>query len=321
MTGTCPSPKGGPADRRGGARVPIPLRGVRAPGDRSDGLWHAGPDLSTSALPETAGDAALLVDPCDRRHRGRAWSASSRTRALRERLRDAGTVRAAASIGTTPPGERQRSSPRVPMTANGVSVRRPARVRPYGSASIASARCPLRSRTRWNAARSSSSETDDLILRADLLHRVPRPRTRSPGSRAARPARARRTTTPAYTEAQAVRGAHPGVEVLVALEPLDEAHAAPSVPRARETPPRRRGSRRGIAHRSHDHEPARTIRPRERPHGAIETLPRVEEARAEEERFGRVETEVMSGSRCLSAGRRRGPRPGDRGSRRACCIR
>ena len=75
----------GALPRRRVPRLPVALRGLRPAGARGDGLRDAGRRGAAGAIPEVAGDAAVLVEPGDRRRSrtgssGRSPSASGSSR-------------------------------------------------------------------------------------------------------------------------------------------------------------------------------------------------------------------------------------------------
>ena len=84
--GTCCSTSGSRLPPRVCARVPEPLRGVRAPAHRGDGLRLPGRGLPGGVAPEVVGDAAVLFDPHDPAAISGGileWALASRRRALR----------------------------------------------------------------------------------------------------------------------------------------------------------------------------------------------------------------------------------------------
>jgi glycosyltransferase involved in cell wall biosynthesis len=86
------------------ARVPLPVRGFRVPGDRGHGRGGT-PVLTSnvSSLPEVAGDDAVLVDPKDEPAVAEGLRRILSDLDLRERL--------IGPAGRAPPGSRGRRRP------------------------------------------------------------------------------------------------------------------------------------------------------------------------------------------------------------------
>ena len=228
---------------------------------------------NVSALPETAGDAALLVDPHSVEGIAAGIERLLTDSALRERLRSAGLARVGAFSWEE-------------------TARRTAEVLRRGRLAATSRR--VDPRTRWIARRSSSSERTTSSS-GPICSTSPPTSVTIAGVPSNRARASAGGPSAGVRKEEPVGGAHPGVEVFVAREPLEERHSLGALGEPPQLVRVRHVRRDGVPDRPDDHETPGALGCGERSHRAIEALPRMEESGAQEERFGGIEAEVSPG--------------------------